>query len=139
MKKLFYIIFGFSSFIFFISLMVFYFNTKTLQTQTFYASVNVSDEIIGFDLNNTALTFGSIGKEKSSTRSIRIENGYAFPIVAILNAKGEIAPLLNYDNAVKIDSGDKRVISLSAFTPSNLTEGFYSGEIEISLYPAEKG
>lgn len=137
MKRIVYLILGFSVFIFLIVLVGFYLNTRTLQSQSFYASVNVTDEnIAGFDANWTALTFGSMGKGGTSTRKIKLENGYPFPVVVIINAEGDIATLLNYDEIIKIEKGERKIIALNAYAPLNLSRGFYSGRVEFLFKPA---
>ena len=128
---------GFSVFIFLIVLAGFYFNARTLQSQSFYASVNVTDEnVAGFDANWTALTFGSLGKGGTSTRKIKLENGYPFPVAVIINVEGDIAPLLNHDKIIKIEKGERKIIALNAYAPLNLSQGFYSGRVEFLFKPA---
>jgi len=70
MKKFIYAIFLFSFFIFLISLGVFFSGKNPIQTQTFYASVNVGDKS-GFDLNSSALIFGEIQRLEKCKRFLK--------------------------------------------------------------------
>lgn len=137
MKKATYIILGFSSFIFLLALGGFYFNSTPLQSYVFYASINVTDEnVAGFDTNATALTFGTVGTGGGSTRKVKIENSYSFPIVAIITTEGEVGELLNFDDIVRIEEGEKKTIPFSAYIPLNFSYGLYSGRVKFLIRQA---
>jgi len=133
MKKLSYFLFVFSLFLFFSSLFGFFFAHKPIQTNTFYASVNVTDGI-GFDINSTALTFGNVVRGGSSNRNINLLNDYPFPVVAVINAQGKIAPLLHFDNPIYIGSNESRKLSFNVIAPVSYDENFYSGNVTVELY-----
>ena len=106
---------------------------KPIQTQTFYASVNVSDKG-GFDLNSSALTFGEIERQGSSMRIINFQNGYNFPVVAMISADGNIKPLLSFEEAVEIGKGEARAISFSVAASPEADKSFYSGNITFEVF-----
>ena len=133
MKKFIYAIFLFSFFIFLISLGVFFSGKNPIQTQTFYASVNIGDKS-GFGLNSSALTFGEIQKHGSSTRTINFQNRYDFPVVAVIYAGGDIKSLLCFDEAVEIEKGEAKAISFSVAAPSDMNKSFYSGNVTFEVF-----
>ena len=134
MKKLTYFIFIFSIIILLIAIFSFIINNKVIQTQTFYASVNVTDSL-AFDTNGTALTFGSIAQYGSSLRNIVFNNNYEFPVVAKINIEGDIEPLLEFDESVYIDKGEEKKITFTVYS-KNTSLGFYSGNVELKILPA---
>lgn len=135
MKKFSYILLIFSFFVFLISLIGFFWGHKPLQTQTFYASMNISNEnVMGIDVNSTALSFGRVSRGGSSARNIQIQNGFNFPIIVAIHADGDIRPLLNFENVVKIEKGESKKIGFSVSTFSDIKEGFYSGNVSFELY-----
>ena len=133
MKKLSYFLFVFSFFVLLFSIGGFFFAHKPIQTNTFYASVNVTDGI-GFDINSTALTFGNVVKGGSSNRNINLLNDYPFPVVAVIRVDGDISPLLNYEDAVGIKSNESKKLSFNVIAPVSYDENFYSGNVTVELY-----
>lgn len=134
MKKFSYFILGFSLFIFLISLIGFFLNRLPLHEEVFYTSVNVVDEsVIGFNVDNSALNFGTISKGGSSIRKIAIDNKYDFPVIAIIDVEGDIEQLLNFDREFYIDKYEKKSISFSVIADYNVSEGNYSGNISFKI------
>ncbi|GBE19424.1 MAG TPA: hypothetical protein ENG87_03080 [Candidatus Pacearchaeota archaeon] len=85
----------------------------------------------GFDVNETALTFGTITPGSSAQRSIVVENNYNFPIKSILKIKGDVAEYLIFENIVSLDAGEKEIISVAAVAPQDASYGNYSGILEV--------
>ena len=133
MRRLTYILFALSLFIFLISLRGYFLSMKPIQTQTFYASMNISDSF-GFDLNSSALTFGKVAFGGSSARNIKIQNGFDFPVIAVVHAEGDIMPLLNFEEIVKIDKGETKSVPFSVSALPEIDDGFYSGNVSFELY-----
>lgn len=136
MKKLVYALFILSFCIFLISLAVFFLAKKPIQTQTFYASVDVEDKG-GFDLNSSALTFGKIQRDGSSLRLINFQNGYDFPVVAVISAGGDIASLLSFEPVVEVGKGESKEIAFSVAAPSGVEKGFYFGNVTFEVFRAQ--
>lgn len=116
-----------------ISLLVFIYSlvnyvmaNKIIESQTYYASVIVSDKA-GFDLNDSALTFGSLIKGSSSTRNLIYENNRNFSVIVEINSLGNISELLVVKSPVLVDSGDTKKILFSVFADEDTQEGNYEG------------
>ena len=137
MKRFSYILLVFSFLVFLVSLIGLFFGHGPIQTESFYASVNISDEnVAGFDVNSSALSFGKIGRGSSSARNIEIQNGFNFPVAAVIRADGDIGQLLNFEKVVEIGEGESRKIEFSVFALPDFEEGFYSGNVSFELYRA---
>lgn len=131
MRKLTYFLVVFSVLLLFISLTVLFLSDRIVQSETFYANVNISDRI-GFDVNGSALTFGNVVSGGSSTRKIIIDNNYSFPIAVYVTAEGDIAPLLNFDKIVLIKEGESKLIPISVVS-SGFDYGAYTGNVSFKL------
>ena len=131
MKKISYGIMIFSIFIFFLS--IFYFN-KPIDSWDIYVSFEATDDTGGFDLNNTALTFGKIPKGSSSTRSINFDNNYDFPIRLAIFSEGEIKDYLSYTNKIIVYSKEKEKIYFIMSVPADLDDGYYDGLVKVRIY-----
>lgn len=105
--------------------------TNVLIEQEIFASLIVGERI-GFDLNTSALTFGMITNDSSSTRNLVIENNYDFPIIVNLYVEGDIKKFLNFDKITYIDVKESRVIGISAVNKGE-DYGMYEGIIRVVL------
>lgn len=110
-------LFWFSIFLFVISLLVFCF----FLFLRFYLILEVKEvpvsfsigENVGFDLNQTHLTFGVVPLGVSSSRNVQIENNYDFPIVVNLDAKGNVSDFLFFENSFVLEEGEVRKVGIS--------------------------
>lgn len=135
--KIFYFALGISVFAFLISLTAYYVNNRVIERQVFEASMTIEEyAVAGFDVNDSALTFGTVGKGGTSTRRIRIENKHSFPIIVFIQADGNIKTFLNYEEYIRIDKGMAESIAVSASAPFDASEGFYSGSVEFLIKSA---
>lgn len=130
MKKVSYVLFLFSFFVFIVSLAGLFFNSRPIQMERIYTSVNVTSDFLGFDLNGTALTFGRVLKGGNSVRNINFQNGYPFPVVVKTKVDGEMTNLLNFDGKVKVGEGESRKLSFN-LNLDDADEGLYDGFVEI--------
>jgi hypothetical protein len=131
MRRLSYFLIFFSFIILLISLIGFFSSDQILQSETFFASVNVTDRI-GFDVNSSALIFGNVIRGGSSTRHINLRNGYEYPVVAIVRAEGEIEELLHFDKGILVGEGETKRVGFSVI-PSSDEDGLYVGNVTIEL------
>ena len=132
-----YFLLGVSILVLFISLTSYFIDNRTLETHEFYASLNISDDaVVGFDINDSALIFGTVGKGITSTRRIKIDNKYSFPIIVFVRADGAIKEFLNFEDVVRIDRNMTALVAVSAFAPFDTTAEGYSGTVEFLLKPA---
>ena len=120
------ITFLYSSFLFFRAPVV-------LQVIEFPASVSVTENVVGFDLNSSALVFGSIVKGSKITRRVSVENKYFFDIKVQFNFYGEITPLFEKISFIKISSGETKSIPISIISKMDTSFGNYSGFVKIEL------
>ncbi len=120
------ITFLYSSFLFFRAPVV-------LQVIEFPASVSVTENVVGFDLNSSALVFGSIVKGSKITRRVSVENKYSFDIKAQFKFYGEITPLFEKISFIKISSGETKSIPISIISKMDTSFGNYSGFVKIEL------
>ena len=135
MKKLSYALLGFSVFVLILAVAALIYDDRVIQEQAFYASVNVT-ESGGFDLNGTALTFGSIAQHGSSTREINFQNNYDFPIFARITSEGEISSILHHDGFVRLKGKETKKVSFSVVSDENTERNFYEGEVIFKIIPA---
>jgi len=105
--------------------------SRIFEVRELYASIIVSDKI-GFDLNSTALTFGSTFRGGSSAREINIENSFGFPIEVEIHGKGDMEKFVRPSRHY-IDKDEKKSIQIAAFVPEDTEFGKYEGNVEISL------
>jgi len=90
--------------------------------------------LVGFDVDDSALIFGSVIRGGGSSRNINIDNNFQFPVVAVISAEGDIAPLLHFDNLVEIGENEFGELSFNVIAPSDINDGFYSGNVTIEIF-----
>lgn len=130
------ILFVVAAALFFLSLFSFVTSLIPLESKTVYASVTISEERAGFDVNGTALTFGIMQPGGSVTRAISVSNPYAFPIVMRISTAGPIAPLLFHTKALRLDAGETERVSFSVLALEGVSPGFYEGDVTFTFYPS---
>jgi hypothetical protein len=69
----------------------FYYSFYPVKMSSFFANAAVTQNTAGFDVNSSALTFGSVAIGGTSTRSISINNSYPFPVKVKVKAQGTIS------------------------------------------------
>ena len=131
LKLVVYFVFILSVVLFLISL-VGLFVDGSLEARRYYASVTVGDRG-GFDLNDSALTFGAIMPGGSSARSVSFENNYDFDVIVYITSEGNISDLLSYEQNVTVGAGEKKDIGISVGVPLDFEMGFYDGEVLYSV------
>src|SRR3989344_6160178 len=82
--------------VFIVSALFFLSYFTPLSKSLFHASGTITEDLGGFDINSTALIFGSIALGGSSTRSILINNSYPFAIKVKLILEGSISDKIIY-------------------------------------------
>ena len=108
-------------------------NFYILEKKEIFASFIVSEHI-GFDLNDSALTFGLVQPGLSSSREISIENKYEVPVLVIIKCKGDISEfLIVSENDFILKPNEKREVSFSVFPPKDIEFKEYNGKVEIIL------
>ena len=133
MKRLAYVLFVISLVIFLFSIISFFVYNKALDSYDFYTNVNVTLERGGFDLNNTALTFGMVALKGSSTRDLVLNNSYSFPVIISLEAEGEIEQFLSFQKFTIVEPNEEISIPISIIIPGNTVLGMYEGNIKAEI------
>jgi hypothetical protein len=133
MKKLALILFFVSFFLLLISVMLFYFINKPIQIQTFSASFNITEDIGGFDLNESALTFGRLRLRDSAMRNIIFYNSYPFPVVVFVNSDGAIQPFLSFDGFFFAQPNETKKIPFTIYAGDSAPLGFYAGKVTLEI------
>ena len=102
-----------------------------------FASVEVTPNRAGFDLNSTALTFGLIRSNgtASATRSIVYNNSRDFPVIMKISSEGNITQLLSYENNIRIEAYENKSIKFRVSSPGPET-GYYDGWVNFKVVPA---
>ena len=114
-----------------ISMVSFFF--LPLQITEFDVRFNVSEKI-GFDLNNSALTFGSVVPGNYYERKIIIENKYDFPIKAKIFVSKDISDFFLKTDSVMLMPRENASIPITIYIPQNSEKKEYSGKIAIKIY-----
>jgi hypothetical protein len=129
MKKLSTLLLGISFILLIVSVIGLILNKEVIQKEKFYADINVTDKL-GLDVNGSALKFGNIIKGGNAIRRVSIDNNYEYPVIVHIEAEGNIAPLLSYDNNFIIKSGESKSVGINAY---GLDYGDYVGNVSIEL------
>jgi len=90
-------------------------------------------ERAGFNLTQGILGFGRVPYGSYSTRDLDLVNNYSFPVLAIINVKGDIADFLLYEKEIKLDPGEIKSISIDTVVFKNEPFGNYNGIVSIEF------
>ncbi len=107
-------------------------NLKLVHENKYYASVEIGD-IVGFDVNNSALMFGSILQKGSANRKIIFDNPHNFDLILKFVAEGEIGELFNNEDII-VSKGESKEIFLSVVALDGKDFGVYEGNISVLAY-----
>jgi len=108
-----------------------------LETREIFASVKITTDRGGFDLNASALTFGEIKIGGSSTRNVIFQNKYEFPVLVVISAEGSIKPFLSFDDAVLVNVNETKKIGFSVVSSIDTEPGTYSGKVKFKIRRAD--
>ncbi|MBI2632329.1 hypothetical protein HYW75_04970 [Candidatus Pacearchaeota archaeon] len=91
----------------------------------------------GFDLNKTALTYGTITPGGSSSRNVIIGNEYSFPIYVKVFASGVLRQFLTTEENIILEPGESRKVPLVIRASKESGFGNYSGKLEFVFWKKE--
>lgn len=137
MRKVTIIIFWISFGLFLVSLMgsvLLNILNKPLQQKEIYANLTIGDKV-GFDVNESSLIFGIITPDSISTRSVIFTNDNDFDVLLKIRARGNIAPLLDFEEEIKVKSKEQKSIGFNALAEGREL-GDYEGYVEFKIYAA---
>ena len=133
MKRLAYVLLFVSVVLLIISAGLFFFGNRPLQTKSFDTSVEVTANLVGFDLNGSSLTFGKVVAGGSATRNLVFSNDYSFPVLAVLSVEGNIGLFLSFDEVLKVEGDEQVFIPVTIVVPRDTSLGFYSGKLRLDV------
>jgi len=113
--------------VFIVNIYLFSKTSKILEVKQIDSSIIVSNKI-GFDLNSTSLTFGSVFPGGSSLRTVNFDNKYGFPVIVEIYGEGDMERFI-LEKKEKIISGENRKIEITATAPENIDFGEYIGKV----------
>jgi len=98
-------------------------------------SFHVGDRV-GFNLNTTALTFGTVYPGGSSTRNLTIYNQDNYDKTAYLSAEGDMASLVKFQAEVPVPAESNVQVNITATAPAGVAYGNYTGTLKVFLRKA---
>ena len=107
---------------------------RPIHSMSLFATVIIGDSL-GFDVNGSALVFGRIAPGGSSTRTILFYNEQPFSVLLTIHPKGDIAPLLSFEDTVRIEPHEQKRIGFSALAAEH-PYGSYNGTVTFDVLPA---
>jgi|TARA_B100001971_G_C18238774_1_gene569251 uncharacterized membrane protein len=108
--------------------------SSILEIRKIDASVSVSENI-GFDLNNSMLSFGKVLPGGSSSRVISISNDFDRAInIKIYGAK-DMKDFVQPFNEI-LDVGEVKMVNIAVIIPKMTDLGDYSGEVIVEVLKA---
>ncbi|MFH1915845.1 MAG: hypothetical protein ABIJ21_01140 [Nanoarchaeota archaeon] len=108
---------------------------KPLQVTTIYTDVIlVEGNLLGFDINNTALRFGHVPISGIGKKTINLTNDYYHPVRLKIYATGNISPFIKMDNYDYVLSPGEKVNHTVMLSGAGGTEGFYEGYLAFAFY-----
>ncbi len=127
-NKLYFFVF----YIFVLSLCLFFFITylkyiDVLEKIEFNATLSVGD-IPSFNVDTSALLFGTIAINTSSQRILIVGNNYDFPIKVEFSVEGDIAEFLVFDKIIFLDVEESKEVKISTIILTDEKQGNYSGK-----------
>lgn len=91
----------------------------------------------GFNLNKTALTYGTITLGGSSVRNVILGNSYSFPIIVKVFASESLTRFLTVEENLFIEPGESKKVGVTIQAPQDAEFGNYSGEISFVFLKSE--
>ncbi len=134
MKRFSIVLFCISFVTFLLSIYLLFTGPVSLQTTDIRASVFISEDIMGFDLNSSALTYGSIVRGSSSTKRISIQNDFLFPVRVRATFYGPISHFLEDSPDIEIFPGETSSMPFTLVTKYDSPLGKYEGFARILFY-----
>lgn len=110
---------------------LFYLNSRP--SEVYSLTFEVSN-VSGFDLNNSALTFGKIVPGSVVSRYVSIENDDNYEIYVEISSSKNLLPFLRVsENEFFLLPGEKKVLEFSISVPKNSSMVSYRGNVFIKI------
>ena len=131
-NKLVYALFGVTFVLIVSSVLVFL--SRPLEVKEFEVIFFIKSGGAGFDLNGTALTFGSIPPGGAGRRSLIIENKWGFPVEARFFVSKDIAEFIEAPSSILLHSRENTTLEIVVRIPKDTPDGKHKGKIKIKFY-----
>lgn len=114
------------------SVSVYFYYITPISEYSYQTTAYVTRDVAGFDVNSSALTFGSIVPGGTSTRSIIVDNSYSFPIKVQPEVEGSIQKIISYQPLI-VGPNQSSKLDFTVYAESIDFLGNYTGNIKIKL------
>lgn len=111
---------------------IYFYYITPLSEFSYPATAFVTEDTAGFDVNTTAITFGSITIGGTSSRSVIVNNSYSFPVKVKTEIEGNIEEIISYDE-LTVEPYQTTRFYLTVSADSFDLLGNYTGNILIKL------
>jgi len=125
-------LFGIALFLFIVSIALEHYLFLPEQQLIVPAYVNITQGSLGFDLNDSALAFGSVVVGGSGTRTVLVHNPHGHTLYGRVSSNGSITSVLSYDSAFVVPPGEDARIPFTVIA-RNAEQGAYTGFVTIEL------
>jgi len=107
---------------------------KLILTRSIEVVFNITQDEVGFNLNESPLDFGRIPLGSSSQREIILDNLYSSPVLVKISSSQEITGFFREPNPVYLEKGEKINVSLIVQVPVYSNIEFKKGLIFIQIF-----
>ncbi|MEK6894135.1 MAG: hypothetical protein AABX10_01600 [Nanoarchaeota archaeon] len=121
--------------VFVMSVSIYFYYITPLSEFSYDTTAFVTYDVAGFDVNTSAITFGSIVPGGTSTRSLIVNNSYPFPIKVDPEVDGSIEKILYFEPTI-IEPYQTSKFYFTVYADSIENLGNYTGNIMIRLLRA---
>lgn len=105
-----------------------------LEPQTIKMEMRLSvGKEVGFDINTTAVTFGSVPPSGTSTRDVVISNTDGYDKAVSFGVEGAISGFVKPPKETAIRANSNATVSVRAEVPPGAESGNYTGTLKIFL------
>ena len=111
--------------------------TAVLEVIEFDAMLRVGD-VASFNVDTSALTFGTVTLNTSSQRTLAMKNNYGFPIKVEFSAEGDIEKFLVFEKIIFLDVEESRYVNVRTIILTDEKQGNYSGKFITTVLKSGK-
>ncbi|MFH1425392.1 MAG: hypothetical protein ABIG28_01515 [archaeon] len=111
---------------------------RPLQVVEYDVYFEVATGGIGFDVDNTLLTYGQVTPGGGGRRRVVISNDYDFLISVDVLISENLQGLFDVETGQVIESGKNKTILVDLDIPSDFPLGNYTGKIRFEMYKLDE-
>ena len=91
-----------------------------------------NSQVMGFDVDNTRLSFGKIPRGSTGMKLLDLENNEEFPVTVKIKKEGETAEYLSFsENNFVLNPKEKKQITVFAAPSPQTPDKTYTGKIKV--------